>query len=111
MKQHAWICRLNPTQEEALSLRSGSISGYLAQFGSRARDVTKWPSQHIDTISPCPLPLIAFAVIFVPGFAKRYACLLFLVAAIQFGSTPLTTAGRKLSTLSLLTILSLVISV
>lgn len=56
------------------------------------------------------LPLIAFAVIFVPGIAKRYACLLFLVAAIQFSSTFfLTTAPvvRYLQPLSLLTILSL----
>ena len=56
------------------------------------------------------LPLIAFAVTFVPGIAKRYACLLFLVAAIQFSSTFfLTTAPvvRYLQPLSLLTILSL----
>ena len=55
------------------------------------------------------LPLIAFAVTFVPGIAKRYAGLLFLVAAIQFSSTFfLTTAPvvRYLQPLSLLTILS-----
>jgi hypothetical protein len=56
------------------------------------------------------LPLISFAVIFVPGIAKRYGCLLFLQVATQFGSTFFLTVGpvvRYLQPLSLLTILSL----
>jgi hypothetical protein len=55
------------------------------------------------------LPLISFAVIFVPGIAKRYTCLLFLHVAIQFSSTFFLTVApvvRYLQPLSFLTILS-----
>jgi hypothetical protein len=55
-------------------------------------------------------PLVAFAVIILPGIAKRYGCLLFLHVAVLFSSILFLTVApvvRYLQPLSFLTILTL----